>query len=48
MTRSVYAWGVLNPKAAAGLRWRIFRSRRSARDYRKANGGELFKIVRTR
>lgn len=48
MKRSIYAWCVLNPKAPAGMRWRVFRNRRSAREAIRSNGGKLFQIVRVR
>lgn len=48
MKSSVYAWCVLNPKAPAGMRWQIFRSRQKARDHKAKHGGDLFKIVRVR
>ncbi|MDR3445964.1 hypothetical protein [Dyella sp.] len=41
---SIYAWAVFNSKAFAGLRWKIFKNRKLARDFRKKNGGVLFKI----
>lgn len=43
----IFAWAVFNPKAFAGLRWRIFKTRKDAREFRLANGGSLFKISST-
>jgi len=46
-SESIFAWAVFNPKAFAGLRWRIFDSRKTAREFRRQNGGSLFKIARS-
>lgn len=38
---TVYCWVVHSgPK-----KWRAFRGRKAAREYRRANGGRLFKLV---
>jgi hypothetical protein len=41
-------WLVFRPDAESGQRWRVFESRKAARDYRRRFGGCLFHLLETR
>lgn len=47
MKDAIYGWAVLNRNAPRGQHWRIFKSRRLARAYRDAHGGDLYKIEKS-